>query len=110
MNALTAMRTMRKFSSAEYKRISQSLKEMTLNENIRRVDLVDNLSSPRDISEFHQRFESVTQVGSGSFGSVYKIREKTSQELAAAKYLRQTKQQVKTVSIIHSGRFLKRKL
>jgi len=42
-----------------------------------------------------QRFETVSQIGSGTFGSVYLIKDTVTQDLAAAKYLRQKKEKVR---------------
>merc|ERR1719367_2224018 len=44
---------------------------------------------------YKELYESVVQVGSGTFGSVYFVRERETGECAAAKYLRQEKHKVR---------------
>ena len=55
----------------------------------------ENLSTPTEFSEYQDRFESQSQIGSGTFGSVYLLKDKSTSELAAAKYLRQDKDKVR---------------
>ena len=55
----------------------------------------EDLSHPTEFSEYKERFESQSQIGSGTFGSVYLLRDKSTSEFAAAKYLRQEKEKVR---------------
>ena len=43
---------------------------------------------------YQETYENVVQVGSGTYGSVYYVRERETGEGAAAKYLRQEKDKV----------------
>ena len=43
---------------------------------------------------YQETYENVVQVGSGTYGSVYYVRERETGESAAAKYLRQEKDKV----------------
>ena len=91
---------MRKLSSAEYRNSEESRKLSLELSNLRSLDICHNLATPQDFSEFQQRFESVNQVGSGTFGSVYLVKDSSSNDVAAAKYLRQTKESVRNEAAI----------
>ena len=95
-----ALRTMRKLSSAEYRNSEESRRLSLESSNLRSLNICHNLATPQDFSEFQQRFESVNQVGSGTFGSVYLVKDSSSNDVAAAKYLRQTKESVRNEAAI----------
>ena len=69
-------------------------------QNMRSLVIEEGLDEPTEFEEFQLKYETVHQIGSGSFGSVYLIRDRGTQELAAAKYLRQTKEHVRTEAAI----------
>ena len=90
-----AMRMMRKLSSAEYKSLPESRKHSAQLLNLRFLDNLQDLSYPQEFTIYQERFELTSQVGSGTFGSVYLMKDKSTQEMAASKYLRQTKEKVR---------------
>ena len=69
-------------------------------QNIRSLVIEEGLDEPTEFEEFQDKYETVRQIGSGSFGSVYLIQDRRTKELAAAKYLRQTKEHVRTEAAI----------
>ena len=77
MNALEVVRTMRKFSSAEYKSLPKYMKDQ--NDNFRTVETLNNLSCPQPFEEYKQRFQIGPMIGAGAFGNVFQIRDNTTQ-------------------------------
>jgi len=57
-------------------------------------------ADPKDIQQYNEQYENIIQVGSGSFGSVYYVRERESGDCAAAKYLRQEKRKVRAEAAV----------
>jgi len=97
LNALKAMHTMRKLTFPETVPDSDcvsSLVSMTMAPT-RVAVLGEGLAEPKDFQEFKDKYETEAQVGAGAFGSVYRVRERETGDLAAAKYLRQEKDKVR---------------
>lgn len=99
-NTLKAMHIIRKLSSTEYKSGEESRRMSAQLQNIRSLVIEEGLDEPTEFEEFQEKYETVRQIGSGSFGSVYLIQDRKTKELAAAKYLRQTKEHVRTEAAI----------
>ena len=79
---------------------AESRRQSAQLENRRCLAIEEGLDEPTEFEEFQEKYETINQIGSGSFGSVYLIRDRETKELAAAKYLRQTKEHVRTEAAI----------
>ena len=101
LNTLRALRILREFSTTEYKEGLEARRTSLQLANLRALDSIEgDPAAPRQYSEYEERYEVVKQIGSGAFGSVHLVAERGSGELAAAKYLRQTRQAVRTEAAI----------
>eukprot|EP00092_Neocalanus_flemingeri_P033572 GFUD01036497.1.p1 GENE.GFUD01036497.1~~GFUD01036497.1.p1 ORF type:complete len:690 (+),score=174.45 GFUD01036497.1:62-2131(+) len=100
LNTLKAMHIIRKLSSTEYKTGPESRRASAQLQNMRSLVIEEGLAEPTEFQEFQEKYETIHQIGSGTFGSVYLIRDRETHELAAAKYLRQTKENVRTEAAI----------
>lgn len=89
------MRMMRKLSSSEYKSLPESQIESAQQLHQRILESDTGTSLPKDISEFRENYKKLTVVGTGGFGSVHLIEDVRTEERAAAKILRQPRQQVR---------------
>ena len=89
------MRMMRKLSSSEYKSLPESQIESAQQLHQRILESDTGTSLPKDISEFRKNYKKLTVVGTGGFGSVHLIEDVRTEERAAAKILRQPRQQVR---------------
>lgn len=92
---LQAMYRIRRLSSIEFKSGQDYERYNAERLNLRTLVIKEDLSTPSEFSEYQERFESQSQIGSGTFGSVYLLKDKSTSELAAAKYLRQDKEKVR---------------
>ena len=92
---LQAMYRIRRLSSIEFKSGQDYEKYNAEKLNLRTLVIKEDLSTPTEFSEYQDRFESQSQIGSGTFGSVYLLKDKSTSEFAAAKYLRQDKEKVR---------------
>jgi len=95
LNALKAMHTMQKLTFPETVPDLEVLAEMVTKAPTRVAIVEPCLGEPKDFEVYKELYESVVQVGSGTFGSVYFVRERETGECAAAKYLRQEKHKVR---------------
>ena len=89
------MYKLRRLSSVEFKSGQDYESYNAEKLNLRNLVIKEDLSHPTEFSEYKERFESQSQIGSGTFGSVYLLRDKSTSEFAAAKYLRQEKEKVR---------------
>ena len=89
------MYKLRRLSSVEFKSGQDYESYNAEKLNLRNFVIKEDLSHPTEFSEYKERFESQSQIGSGTFGSVYLLRDKSTSEFAAAKYLRQEKEKVR---------------
>ena len=94
-HTLQAMYRIRRLSSIEFRSGQDYERYNAERLNLRTLVIKENLSTPTEFSEYQDRFESQSQIGSGTFGSVYLLKDKSTSELAAAKYLRQDKEKVR---------------
>ena len=94
-NAFQAMRMMRKLSSTEYKSLPESQIELAQQQHLRILGTDIGSSLPKDISEFQANYRKLDVVGTGGFGSVHKIEDVKTGEMAAAKILRQPREAVR---------------
>jgi len=94
LNALRAMHTMRKFSLPDSPS-GEDEESTEVSSQASRVTVVEEtLEEPRPYEEYKMKYLNVCLIGSGTYGSVYYVREKETGEVAAAKYLRQEKSKV----------------
>ena len=95
LNTLRAVSTIRRMSSAEY-RSSPGAKSRRASERCLRLEQFSkSLGEPGELDEFQERYQVERQIGSGSFGHVFLVKDTVTGELAAAKYQKQEKSKVR---------------
>jgi len=95
LNTLRAVSTIRRLSSAEY-RSSPGAKSRRASERCLRLEQFSkSLGEPGELDEFQERYQVERQIGSGSFGHVFLVKDTATGELAAAKYQKQEVRKVR---------------
>ena len=94
-NLLQVIYKIRKLSSIEFKSGQDYERYNAERLNLRSLVIKEDLSSPTEFSKYQERYESLSQIGSGTFGRVFLLKDRSSSELAAAKFLRQNKEKVR---------------
>merc|ERR1719336_1441692 len=93
LNALKAMHTMQKLTFPETVPDNDNVSK--IEPSTRRVVVEETIAEPKDFEQYKATYENVILVGSGTYGSVYFVRERETGDSAAAKYLRQEKKKVR---------------
>merc|ERR1719336_806347 len=93
LNALKAMHTMQKLTFPETVPDNDNVSK--IEPSTRRVVVEETIAEPKDFEQYKATYENVILVGSGTYGSVYYVRERETGDSAAAKYLRQEKRKVR---------------
>jgi len=93
LNALKAMHTMQKLTFPETVPDNDNVSKIA--PSTRRVVVEETIAEPKDFEQYKATYENVILVGSGTYGSVYYVRERETGDCAAAKYLRQEKRKVR---------------
>ena len=95
MNTLRAVATIKRMSSAEYKSSPHAQSRRASERCLRLEQFSKSLAEPGELDEFEERYEVERQIGSGSFGHVFLVRDTVTGDLAAAKFQKQEKSKVR---------------
>ena len=95
LNTLRAVATIKRMSSAEYKSSPHAQSRRASERCLRLEQFSKSLAEPGELDEFEERYEVERQIGSGSFGHVFLVKDTVTGDLAAAKFQKQEKSKVR---------------